>query len=70
MERRYLATKEVEEIYGIKRQTLAVWRMHGKGPGYVKLDGKVLYSVNEIERWLASNYIRTIDSPQRPPQSS
>ena len=50
MEKKLLCPKDVEEIYSIGIRTLANWRSLGEGPGYVKLGGKVLYPVYELQK--------------------
>lgn len=48
-----LTTAEVSERYGgkISTRTLANWRSQGKGPKFLKLQGKVLYPLDEIVAW-------------------
>ncbi len=62
MEKKLLCPKDVEEIYSISIRTLANWRSLGKGPGYVKLGGKVLYPVYELQKWIRKCKVYTIDS--------
>jgi len=39
-------------LIGIQqRQTLANWRLRGKGPRYINFGKKVLYPLPEIEAW-------------------
>ena len=51
-----LLSKEVEEEYGIKRATLAQWRIQDTGPTYYKLGDRknslVKYKREDIEEWL------------------
>jgi len=63
MEKRYLNPRQVEEIYGLNRRTLANLRWLKKGPSYVKLGRQVLYPVEEIEKWIKENgtIIRTVN---------
>ncbi len=35
----------------IHKGTLANWRSKGTGPQYIKLNGRVLYRVSDIEAW-------------------
>ncbi len=32
--------------------TLAIWRHEGRGPGYVKMGGRVLYEGATLNRWI------------------
>ncbi len=62
MKTRMLKPKEVEEMYKIKTGTLANWRNQGRGPAYIKYGRKILYAVEEMERFCQSNLILTADS--------
>jgi len=48
-DRKYLKSKEVEDIFGIKAATLRRQRWGDYGLPYIKLNNQVLYSVEEIE---------------------
>lgn len=53
MTKKAYTTAEVEELTGIKQQTLANWRYLGKGPRFVKVGGKVFYPASVIDRLFA-----------------
>ena len=40
----------------ISVQTLRNWRCKGKGPGYTKHTGRILYRLSEIEKWEKQHY--------------
>jgi predicted DNA-binding transcriptional regulator AlpA len=51
---RFLRPQQVESLYGLSRKYLAHARARGDGPPYCKPSKKlVLYSVAELEAWLA-----------------
>lgn len=51
-----LTTAEAAALVGMKERTLRVWRMKDQGPAYIKLgNGRVRYSQQAIEEWLAAN---------------
>jgi predicted DNA-binding transcriptional regulator AlpA len=51
---RFLRPHQVEELYGLSRKYLAHARARGDGPPFCKPSAKlVLYSVAELEAWLA-----------------
>lgn len=53
--RRLLTEREVEADYGIPIKTLRHWRYVGRGPRYLKIEGRLVrYRVADIERWLES----------------
>jgi predicted DNA-binding transcriptional regulator AlpA len=57
---RFLRPQQVESAYGLTRKFLAHSRTRGDGPPFVKPSTKlVLYSVEELERWLAERRQRS-----------
>ncbi|RMH75397.1 MAG: DNA-binding protein [Calditrichaeota bacterium] len=55
---RFMTPREVEQKYGIARQTLANWRAAGRGPAYIKVSRrKVLYPVSELNKWLIERMV-------------
>lgn len=38
---------------GFSISTLAHYRVAGKGPPFVRIEGKVFYKKKEVDRWLA-----------------
>ena len=62
-EKRALTPAEVEAIYGIPRGSQANMRWARTGPKFYKTGArKVLYKVEDIEKWLFKNPVLTIDS--------
>jgi DNA-binding transcriptional MerR regulator len=51
--RRYLTTVEVADLARTSPETVRFWRHVGKGPKSFKVGRKVLYAVEDVERWLA-----------------
>ncbi|WP_395705054.1 helix-turn-helix transcriptional regulator [Rhodococcus ruber] len=44
---------ELAEYLNVPKQTLAVWRMQGKGPKFLKLEnGRVRYRWTAVAAWL------------------
>lgn len=52
---RYLTPTELSDRYHgrISPRTLSNWRCAGTGPKFVKLGGRILYPVAEVEAWEA-----------------
>lgn len=49
---------KLSEITGIPLRTLASWRRAGKGPIFIKADGKkgaVRYLIKEVEKWVLTH---------------
>lgn len=56
----FLRTRDLAKRWGIKEQTIRVWRIKGTGPRYVRLTPTlVAYPLAEVERFEAE---RTFDS--------
>jgi hypothetical protein len=53
LEQKFLTPVEVCNRYGnsISVRTLGNWRWSGTGPEFVKIGGKVLYMLSDLERW-------------------
>lgn len=60
-----LTPKDCEIIYGLNTGTLANLRFFKRGPRYYKLGKKILYRVEDIEAWLNSNIVLTLDAVSR-----
>lgn len=51
----YLTTKELATRLRVTPGTISVWRHRGEGPPHVKLVGKVLYRLEDVEDWERDN---------------
>lgn len=49
-----LTTKEIASlpVCPVKAHTLAVWRSRGRGPKYIKRNGRVYYRRVDFEAWI------------------
>jgi hypothetical protein len=54
-ERNYLNTNEVSERFGLSKSWLAMLRVYGGGPEYIKCGKRVIYDVTAFEAWLYSH---------------
>lgn len=52
MGRGFLYARELAEFLGKSRQTLYMWRKQGKGPKWRMLEGRVVYRVADVNKWL------------------
>ena len=48
---RYLRTPDAARRVGLSARTLEKHRCYGTGPVYRKLGGRVLYEIDELDRW-------------------
>lgn len=60
-QKRFMTPAEAATVYGLPPRQLKLMRMAGRGPKFLKVSGaigrpggRVLYSVEDIEVWLAS----------------
>lgn len=63
MTKRNLTEVEAAEIYGPSVAWYRRARWQGDGPVYVKLSGKVLYPVDELERFFAGRLRKSTSDP-------
>jgi len=54
-----LTSKEAGEHIGVADQTMRKWRCEGIGPGFYRLNGKVVYDLCELDEWLAARRVRS-----------
>jgi predicted DNA-binding transcriptional regulator AlpA len=50
---RYLRTREAANLLGLSHRTLEKHRTYGTGPKYLKLGGRVVYRIADLQAWAA-----------------
>lgn len=50
---KHLSQSDLVERWGVSPKTLERWRWLGYGPRYIKIGGRVVYRLDEIEAWEA-----------------
>lgn len=58
----FLSEKQVAEAYGLNVNTLRCWRSVKRGPKYYLIGRKVRYRATDIEAFMESKPVETIDS--------
>ena len=58
MDKLYLSPPEVEQLYGIRVNTLAAWRSRGQGPDFFKMGKVIRYSQEEMEEFVQGHRVR------------
>jgi len=56
-----ISEKQLSELLSIKEATLRTWRARGRGPQFIKAEGKkgsVRYPLHAIQEWYSSSKIR------------
>jgi hypothetical protein len=60
----YLTTGELARRWSTTKEALAQHRFHGKGPRYVKLNRRILYSLADVEQFEADRLIDPTNSKE------
>jgi hypothetical protein len=55
---RHLSQKDLARRWGLSTRTLERWRLDGRGPAFLKLEGKVAYRLRDIEDYEADRLCR------------
>jgi hypothetical protein len=50
-----LSPKELSMKIGKTVHTLWLWRLHGKGPPYITVEGRVHYPIDLYDQWIIDN---------------
>jgi hypothetical protein len=58
---RHLNQIELSARWNLSPRTLERWRWLGEGPRYLKLGGRVLYRVEDVEEFESTNAVGTSD---------
>lgn len=59
MSTRHLNQTELSARWNLSPRTLERWRWLGEGPRYLKLGGRVLYRVEDVEQFESTNAVGT-----------
>lgn len=62
---KYLSTKEAANYLNSAPQTLANWRVKGRGPAFKKFGRRVVYSPTDLARWADENTRNHTQEDQR-----
>lgn len=60
---RYLRTPEAARFVGLSIRTLEKHRIYGTGPRYLKLGGRVVYRVEDLQSWAESGAKASTSDP-------
>lgn len=56
---KFLNTEEASGYLGLKKNTLEIWRVQGRGPVFVKLGRAVRYRLNDLEEFVEQRTVRS-----------
>jgi len=62
MQNELLNTLEAAEKLRLSKGTLEVWRHLGRGPKYLKIGRRVYYSITDLNAYVESSKVDTVDS--------
>jgi hypothetical protein len=48
---RHLTQAQLAKRLGVSQRTLEGWRYRGKGPAYLRLEGRVAYRLTDVEQF-------------------
>ena len=63
---RHLHQIELARRWNISPRTLENWRWLGQGPAYLKVGGRVLYRIEDVETFEAANLRTSVTLPRSP----
>lgn len=63
-ERRYLTNDEAADFLNLSPRTLEKQRVVGGGPRFRKFGRRVVYAVDDLERWADARACETTSDPQ------
>ena len=63
---RHLHQIELARRWNISSRTLENWRWLGRGPAYLKVGGRVLYRIEDVETFEAANLQTAVTLPRSP----
>lgn len=58
---KHLSQTELSARWNLSPRTLERWRWLGEGPRYLKLGGRVLYRLEDVEEFESANLIGTTE---------
>lgn len=47
-----ISTEEAADMFGLRKNTLEIWRVNGKGPKFFKIGRSVKYDVGDLNMFL------------------
>ena len=56
-----MTTVEAAEYVGLKKPTMERFRFLGQGPAYCKLGGAVRYRKKDLDEWLDSRLVSSVE---------
>ena len=62
---RHLNQVELARRWSLSHRTLERWRWEGRGPRYLKIGGRVVYRLSDIEAYEADQQRNAIASPSQ-----
>jgi len=60
-ERVHLSEKLLARRWGLSHRTLERWRREDRGPGYLRIGGRIVYRLGDIEAYEAGQFHQPLD---------
>lgn len=61
-QKRNYRTREAADYLGVKPNTLEIWRCKKRGPKFHKIGKTIIYLREDLEAYLSSRSVHTLDS--------
>ncbi len=55
MQTDFVDTRQAAEKLGLKKNTLDIWRIQGKGPRFTRFGRAIRYRLSDLEDFIAAN---------------
>ena len=65
---RHLSQKQLALRLGLSERTIEGWRYRGKGPDYLRLEGRIAYRLADVERFEAGSLRKNGAKPGKAPR--
>jgi hypothetical protein len=64
----HLSQKQLALRLGLSERTIEGWRYRGKGPDYLRLEGRIAYRLADVERFERNSLRRSGANPGKAPR--
>lgn len=52
-----MTTRDAAKQLGVAEDTLKKWRLKGTGPGFIKIGGRIYYTQEQVNAYIASQTV-------------
>ena len=55
----FLNTREAASLLSLKKNTLEIWRVQGRGPAFVRLGRAIRYRIGDLENFVQKQTVQS-----------